>query len=140
VSKSLACCISYRYFFASGGIEQRPALLDGGAQVRVYDRRLDHQVHRPAEELLQSFHQPEVAVGVAGSGRRIELDQEVQVAALGPEGAGRRGAEYFKPAHAIATAQIVQLTAACNDFMNHLETSNQQRSLAAIRAADRIKG
>jgi oligopeptide transport system substrate-binding protein len=48
-SRSAACWMSYRYFFASSRIKQSPGLLDRLSKIWVLDRRGDDEVHRPLE-------------------------------------------------------------------------------------------
>src|SRR3990172_5391951 len=59
--------MSYRHFFGSSCVEQRPGLVHRLAEVRVLDRRVDDQIHRPPEEGFHGLQQPEVSVGWSNS-------------------------------------------------------------------------
>src|SRR3990167_8545289 len=83
---------SWRHLRGPSCMEQRARRLNRPQEVRVADGPDLDDVDRPAEEVLERFEQPEVAIGASGR-IGVELDEKIEIAGLRVEGACRSGSE-----------------------------------------------
>ena len=79
--------------------------LDAGPDVGIAERRRHHQVHRSAQKLAKL--PPQVAIGFEGVDvrARIELDQEIHIAARRVEIVAQGRTKHLQAAHMEAPAQ-----------------------------------
>ena len=73
------------------------------------DGRVDHQIDRTSEKLLQGFQQTKVGVGICACWQWLELNHKVEVAFLSMVPAGRRRAEQVEPRDMVTEAELLQL-------------------------------
>ena len=91
---------------ASCGIKRLPTALDAVSQVGVADVRHAEQVDGAAEQGLELFLQAEIGVEELLTGIFLELDDQVDVAALRVEGVARRGSVDFELLDVMAAADL----------------------------------
>src|SRR5262245_22482993 len=79
--------------------------LDAGPDIGIAERRRHHQVYRSAQKLTKL--PPQVAIGFEGVDvrARIELDQEINIAARRVEIVPQGRTEHFQAAHVEAPTQ-----------------------------------
>ena len=111
--------MSKRYFLASSCINWQLGALDGLAEVRVPDRGSDDKINLMAEESFERFLEIEVVIGVIGTRRSLELNQEVEVAQAWSVGSSSSGAEEVKPTDAVSPAKAGQFCVVENDVWRH---------------------
>ena len=109
--------MSKRNFLASSRIEQGLGFFHRLPEIGVRDRRFDHEVHPPLEQLLQRLQQAEIAVGVSGSNGRLKLYQQVQVAFAGVKRLRGGRPEEFQPPDPMPPAERFQLLAMLLDYI-----------------------
>jgi hypothetical protein len=77
-------------FFDSGRIEQPARRGDPFEEVRIAQATQGYEIHRPPEHLLELLLETEEGIGETHTGRRFELDQEVEIAGRRIEAAATR--------------------------------------------------
>ena len=90
----------------SSRIQKRLGLVNGFAEVAVPDRRIHHEINRPAEHRLQPLPDAEICVRIAPVRKRFELNQEVEVGMRWVVMANRGRAEQLQALDAVSTTQI----------------------------------
>lgn len=91
-------------FADSGGIERHPVLVGLLQKVWIPDILAAYQVHLPAQQCFQVFHQTEKTVGQS-LGIVVELVEEVDVASGQVKASAGGRAEEFQLPHAVLSAQ-----------------------------------
>src|SRR5271154_3681476 len=107
------------YLLTSSRIEPLFALLNALQKVRVFDGRLDDQVHGAPEQRLQSFHQAKVSIGVRARGERLKFDQKVEVALLRIEVFPQGRAENSEALYMVKAAKIDEFFVFLLDLLVH---------------------
>jgi len=74
----------------------------------VCERRLGHEIHRPAEQRFRCRAQAKIRSCIGTRRHRLELDQQIHVASCGIGIAGCSRAEEIEPAHTKFTTEIVE--------------------------------
>jgi hypothetical protein len=97
--------MSYKYFFVSRGIQERLGLLDGLAEVGIFDRGGDNQIHRATKKRLQSFQKTEISVRISARRWRIELNEKIKIAFARPILTRCGGSEQLQTPHMVAAAK-----------------------------------
>ena len=105
---SAAVRTSFRCLTASGRIQAPPRRLDRLSEETVPQPADRDEIDFPLEQLLQPFRQVEEGVEPPSGRQRAELDQKVEVAAVGVEVVGRGRPEQVEPRDPESAAEPVR--------------------------------
>src|SRR4051794_22002115 len=110
-----ASSMSNRYFSISGCIELSLCQLDRLPEEWIVDSGHADEIDRASEQLLDRELEVEVRMPAITPAARVELDDEVDIAAGRVERAFYRGAEYGQPLDAVSAAELANLVQMIGD-------------------------
>lgn len=114
-------------------------MLNALAEVRISDGRGNNQIHGSPEEMLQRLLEAKKGGCICARGHRLELHEEIEIAALSIESAIQGGAEELQPPDVELAAKLHDFGLLCGNCGFHGSVPSSQHRGSPYRGRQRLR-